>query len=42
MSVEEGREEAAQESTARQLFDQRAFDWLDEMLRVSTGTKGGV
>src|SRR5919107_2171293 len=30
------------EVRARQLFDQRAFDWLDETLRVSSGTKGGT
>jgi hypothetical protein len=30
------------EVRARRLFDQRAFDWLDETLRVSSGTKGGM
>ncbi len=30
------------EVRARRLFDQRAFDWLDERLRVRTGTKGGA
>src|SRR5919106_6674524 len=30
------------EVRARQLFDQRAFDWLDETLEVSTGSKGGT
>src|ERR671921_880189 len=30
------------EVRARRLFDQRAFDWLDETLGVSTGTKGGT
>jgi pimeloyl-ACP methyl ester carboxylesterase len=30
------------EVRARRLFDQRAFDWLDETLSVSTGTEGGT
>jgi pimeloyl-ACP methyl ester carboxylesterase len=30
------------EVRARRLFDQRAFDWLDETLRVSIGTKGAT
>ncbi len=30
------------EVRARRLFDQRAFDWLDETLSVSPGTKGGT
>src|SRR5919107_771072 len=30
------------EVRARQLFDQRAFDWLDETLELSTGSKGGT
>src|ERR687889_537019 len=30
------------EVRARLLFDQRAFDWLDETLRASTGIKGGT
>ena len=30
------------EVRARRLFDQRAFDWLDETLGVSTGIKGGT
>ena len=30
------------EVRARPLFDQRAFDWLDETLRVNSGTKGGT
>jgi pimeloyl-ACP methyl ester carboxylesterase len=30
------------EVRARPLFDQRAFDWLDETLRVISGTKGGT
>ena len=30
------------EVRTRRLFDQRAFDWLDETLRVSSGTKGGM
>ena len=30
------------EVRARRLFDQRAFDWLDDTLRVSIGTKGAT